>query len=345
MGANLAVRFKQAFQDLDVVALDNLRRRGSELNLGRLRSHGVNFIHGDIRNLEDFSGIKEFDLLIDCAAEPSVHAGVKDSTLSLLENNLTGSIHCLEATRNMGAAILFLSSSRVYPIKSINRLPYRELETRYDWDILAPGKRLHGFSDQGITEKFPLEGTRSLYGASKLSVELLLQEYVDQFKLPGLINRCGILSGPWQMGRVDQGVVALWVAHHVLGRQLSYIGYQGTGKQVRDILHVDDLFDLLILQCQKNELWDGRVYNIGGGRKMSVSLRELTELCWQATGRKINISEVHETNPLDFRIYITDSGLASKDFCWQPERDCLCIVEEIRNWVENNRSQLESIFC
>ena len=113
--------------------------------------------------------------------------------------------------------------------------------------------------------------------------------------MPAIINRCGVLAGPWQMGKVDQGVITLWVARHVFGLPLKYIGYGGLGKQVRDVLHVNDLFDLIVLQMSSPESWDGRIYNVGGGREVSVSLLELTELCRRATGREVPIGRVPET--------------------------------------------------
>ena len=214
--------------------------------------------------------------MIDCSAEPSVQAGLGGSPRSVLDTNLVGTINCLEAARARGAAFLFLSTSRIYPIAALNDLPFVETETRFRWDE-APG--IAGFSRRGIAEGFTLDGARSFYGTSKLAGEQLIQEYVFSYGMRALIDRCGVIAGPWQMGKVDQGVITLWVARHYFGRPLRYTGFGGQGKQVRDILHVHDLFDLLLLQLEAPERWDGRVYNVGGGNEVSVSLRELTELC------------------------------------------------------------------
>ena len=102
-----------------------------------------------------------------------------------------------------------------------------------------------GASPAGIAEDFPLEGARTLYGATKLAAELLVAEYADAFGLQAVIDRCGVIAGPWQMGKVDQGVFTYWMLAHHFGRPLRYIGYGGAGKQVRDLLHVDDLVDLV----------------------------------------------------------------------------------------------------
>ena len=282
VGSNLAVSWKLAFPGCRVIALDNLKRRGSEVNLRRLKSMGVEFIHGDVRNREDLEAIK-FDLLIDCAAEPSVHAGTNGSNAYVINTNLVGTINSLDAARQNDAAFLLLSTSRVYPIERLNSVPYHETETRFDW---GDAGELPGVCEHGVSELFPLEGARSFYGASKLSAELLVKEYSYQWGMPALINRCGVLAGPWQMGKADQGVVALWVARHYFNRPLKYIGFGGHGKQVRDLLHIDDLFELIAAQASSSEVWDGRVYNVGGGQDVSVSLAELTELCHAATGQK-----------------------------------------------------------
>jgi CDP-paratose 2-epimerase len=147
------------------------------------------------------------------------------------------------------------------------------------------------------------------------------------------------------MGKVDQGVITLWVARHYFGRPLCYIGFGGQGKQVRDILHVNDLFDLLQLQLEAPERWDGRVYNVGGGIEESVSLRELTGICVQETGRTVPITSVPETGGVDLRIYVTDAHKVKLDFGWRPTRDPSRVVRDIRAWIEENRTTLESILA
>ena len=306
-----------------MTVMDNLSRRGSELNLPRLKSARVEFCHGDIRSVEDFDKLPEFELLIDCSAEPSVQAGQAGSPRSVLFTNLVGTINCLEAARIRGAAFLFLSTSRIYPIKALNDLPYTETETRYRW-MEQPGSV--GFSRHGVAENFPIDGARSFYGSSKLACEQLIQEYVYSYKMRALIDRCGVIAGPWQMGKVDQGVVTLWVARHFFERPLSYIGFGGHGKQVRDILHVHDLFDLILLQLEAPYAWDGRVYNVGGGEDVSVSLRELTELCIKETGKRVSIASSPETATVDLRVYITDARKVRDDFRWSPTRDPRRIV-------------------
>jgi CDP-paratose 2-epimerase len=342
VGSNLAVLFRERFSRLKVTAFDNLRRRGSELNLPRLREAGVVFAHGDVRNAEDFSRLPAFDLLIDCSAEPSVHAGSSGSPREVLNINLLGTINCLEAARTAGARFLFLSTSRVYPIAGLNDIPWREEALRFCW--MAHSEKA-GISALGIREDFPLSGPRSFYGASKLASELLIQEYNHTCGLPALINRCGILTGPWQMGKVDQGVVTLWVARHHFERPLQYIGFGGAGKQVRDLLHIEDLFELLLRQIDTPHAWDGRIYNVGGGPDVSVSLRELTDHCQHITNRSVPITGHDQTNPLDVRIYLTDATRAARDFDWHPERNVQTIVRDIHNWICQHESDLAPLLA
>lgn len=340
VGSNLAVQFKQAKPRRRVTALDSLKRRGSELNLPRLRAADVAFVHGDIRCPEDLEALPDFDLLIDCSAEPSVHAGAGGSPRYVLNTNLVGTMNCLEEARRRKAAFLFLSTSRVYPIAALNALPFREDATRFRWE---PGHQLPGFSERGVAEEFPLSGARSFYGASKLAGEYLVQEYVYNCGMRALINRCGILAGPWQMGKVDQGVITLWVARHCFGKPLKYTGFGGQGKQVRDLLHVDDLFDLLVRQLQSPSCWDGRIYNVGGGADVSVSLRELTDLCEQVTGCRVPVTPVPETAAVDLRIFVTDSWRARRDFKWRPTRSALDVVQQTCAWIREQREALEPI--
>jgi CDP-paratose 2-epimerase len=342
VGSNLAVLFREARPDLAIIVMDNLKRRGSELNLPRLKASGVEFRHGDIRSPDDFDDLPAFDLMIDCSAEPSVQSGLAGSPRPVLGTNLVGTINCLEAARVRGAAFLFLSTSRVYPIAMLNDLPFAEAETRFRWEEKTGPA---GFSTSGIAEGFPLDGARSFYGTSKLAGEQLIQEYVYSYGMRALIDRCGVLAGPWQMGKVDQGVVTLWVARHYFRRPLRYTGFGGRGKQVRDILHVNDLFDLLLLQLEAPELWDGRVYSVGGGEQVSVSLRELTELCIRETGGSVPIASAPETEKVDLRIYLTDARKAMRDFEWRPTRDPARIVRDIRAWIEENHRALEDLLA
>jgi CDP-paratose 2-epimerase len=340
IGSSLAFSLREAWPELKVLAMDNLKRRGSELNLPRLLAAGVEFSHGDVRSADDFSELPRFDVLIDCSGEPSVHAGQGGSPRAVLDTNLFGTLNCLEAARVRGAAFLFLSTSRIYPIGALNNLPFTETATRFRWDD-ATG--ISGFSSRGIAESFTLDGPRSFYGTSKLAGEQLIKEYVFSYRMRALIDRCGVVAGPWQMGKVDQGVITLWVARHYFGRPLSFTGFGGTGKQVRDVLHVQDLIDLIKLQLEAPSIWDGRIYNAGGGTEGAVSLLELTRLCADETGRTVPIAQVAETAGVDLRIYVTDNRKAEVDFGWCPQRGPARIVRDLHEWIAQHAVTLEKL--
>jgi CDP-paratose 2-epimerase len=338
VGSSLALRLKRQHLGWQVLALDNLRRRGSELSLPRLREGGVEFLHGDVRIAEDLREAAPVDLILECSAEPSVLAGLHSSPAYVIQTNLAGTINCLELARQHEAAVIFLSTSRVYPIALLADIAYKESETRFE--IVADAGAVPGLSAEGIAEQFPLAGARSIYGASKLCSELLIQEYVDAFGLPILIDRCGVITGPWQMGKVDQGVVVHWILCHLFERPLTYIGFGGTGKQVRDILHIEDLGRLLEAQIPAVESHRGQIFNVGGGRQCSVSLRELTELCVRATGKRIPVGSQPETRPADIPIYLTDIGRVRTTFGWQPSFTAGQVVEETTGWIREHREAL-----
>ena len=158
-----------------------------------------------------------------------------------------------------------------------------------------------------------------------------------------VINRCGVIAGPWQFGKIDQGFVVLWVAKHIWRQELSYIGYGGEGKQVRDILHIDDLFRLIDIQINTIGKLNGNVFNAGGGRAVSVSLKELTQLCQKQTSHTISVRKITENRPADIQLYLSDNTKVTKVTGWEPERSLEYIVEDVANWIQNNAVQLEGI--
>jgi CDP-paratose 2-epimerase len=338
VGSHLALSFKRDMPDTTVVALDNLKRRGSELALRRLASGGVEFRHGDIRNREDLADAGSLDLLIECSAEPSVQAGLAGGDRYLINTNLIGTINCLDHARRCGAAVVFLSTSRVYPIAALRDLPLFVSETRF---VIPEANVGPGWSARGITENFPLTGSRSLYGASKLCSELIIAEYVALYGLCAVVNRCGVLTGPWQMGKVDQGFVALWAACHLFGGPLSYNGFGGAGLQVRDALHVDDLYRLIRDQVEQMPAHNGKTYNVGGGVECSVSLAELTETCAKRAGRRVDITSRPETNPVDIPYYVSDNSAVMAATGWRPRLSMTDILDEIFAWLREHRRELE----
>jgi len=330
VGSNLAVSLAAKHPDWEIVVLDNLYRRGSELNLPRLREAGVEFLRGDVREPEDLAKLPPISALIECSAEPSVMSGVDGDTGYLVHTNLTGAYNCLELARRDGAFVVFLSTSRVYPVAPQVELNLEEAETRFE---IAAEQAVPGISPAGLSEQFPLEGARTLYGATKLAAELLIEEYRAGLGVPAVIDRCGVIAGPWQMGKVDQGVFTHWMLAHHFGNPLSYIGFGGSGKQVRDLLHVEDLVDLVERQLLDQEAWDGRTVNVGGGRECSLSLRETTAICQELTGNEVAMTPVAETRAGDVPIYLSDSTKIFGLDEWRPRRSAEQVLTDIYEWV------------
>ena len=333
VGASAACALAAAHPDWEIVALDNLKRRGSELNLPRLRAAGVQFAHGDVRAPDDLEAVGALDALLECSAEPSVLAGIDGSPGYVVQTNLLGAYHCLELARRRGAQFVFLSTSRVYPVQPLERLALAETETRFE---LTERQSVPGVSPAGISEAFPLAGPRTIYGATKLAAELLIEEYRATFGIRAVVNRCGVIAGPWQMGTVDQGVFTHWMLAHRLGRPLRYIGFEGSGRQVRDLLHVDDLVELIDEQLRAPVRWDGVTVNVGGGYEGSLSLLETTALCAELTGTEITVRRSTETRPGDVPFYVSDCTRLFGLTDWRPRQRPREILADIDAWITAN---------
>jgi CDP-paratose 2-epimerase len=338
VGSSLALHLKHHFPGSRVVCMDNLYRRGSELNLPRLAAGEVQFLKGDIRLASEFPA-GPFEFIIECSAEPSVLAGYGGSPDYLMETNLMGTYRCLEQARQWHSKTVFLSTSRVYPISVLEQHPWVEESSRFAW-ANVPGAAI---SAHGVSEDCLMTAARSLYGWTKYASESLIEEYRSGFGLRAVTNRCSVIAGPWQMGKVDQGVVALWVFRHYFGKPLKYIGYGGTGKQVRDMLHVADLCDLVTEQISNFDRWEGWLGNVGGGQKISASLLELTGICQKVLGRQVPIGAETENRPADLRIFLADSSRLFARTDWRPRRGVEKIVADVFEWVRTHEEALRPL--
>lgn len=337
IGSNLAVELGQ--QGHQVVCFDNLTRRGSEILARRVEAAGCQVVRGDVRSMEDLERITGADVLIECSAEPSVLVGSEGADARYLLNvNLGGALNCFEWARRCGSGVIFLSTSRVYPIVPLAAANYEETETRFEF-----ADAFSGVSANGVTVDCPLRGARSLYGASKLAAEHVLVEYAEAYDLPAIINRCGVVAGPWQLGKVDQGVFTFWLARHVFEQPLSYIGFGGKGKQVRDLLHVQDLCDLIVRQVDGIGEFRGECFNVGGGKSGSLSLLETTAICRDLTGGTLEIGAVEENRPFDLPWYITDNGNTGDVFDWRPRRSPREVFEDTYEWMIAHKSVFAEI--
>ncbi|HZQ80640.1 MAG TPA: NAD-dependent epimerase/dehydratase family protein [Gaiellaceae bacterium] len=331
VGSNTSVGLARRHPDWQVVAVDNLHRRGAELNLPRLADAGVEFVRGDVRDPDALRALAKIDALVECSAEPSVLAGLEGGLDYLVHTNLVGAYNCLELARRDDAFFVFLSTSRVYPVAALRALALVETETRFE---LADGSA-------GISESFPLEGARTPYGATKLAAELLITEFAGSFGLRAVVDRCGVIAGPWQLGKVDQGVFTHWLLAHRFGRPLEYIGFGGAGKQVRDLLHVEDLVDLIDLQLSSPGEWAGATVNVGGGRACSLSLRETTELCRELTGVDLDVRGSGAERPGDVPLYLSDCSRLYARTDWRPKRDARTILADTLAWIDANADTVE----
>jgi len=335
VGSNLAVFLKNKYPSSTVTAFDNLRRDGAYLNLSRLKTAGVDFVHGDIRSYDD---MKDFnpDIVIEASAEPSVLAGLDGGRKYLIDTNLNGAVNALELCAEKGAKMIFLSSSRVYPMEVINGLSYTEEKTRYS---LSGKNTCAGVSEKGFTKKLPLDGNRTLYGATKLSAEMLINEYADMFGVETLINRCGVIAGPWQFGKVDQGFVTFWTASYIFDKPLCIFG---SGKQVRDILHIHDLCRLIDIQISDFQTFSGKTFNAGGGLKGSVSILETDNFC----KKLIKPKEVTfgPERQLDLKYYVTDNS-ELEPLGFTPEKTAEETITDIYNWITEYKEELRWIFA
>jgi CDP-paratose 2-epimerase len=336
VGSAISFELKRLFPGADIVAFDNLRRRGSELNIPRLSAAGIRFVHGDVRQPSDLEAVPA-DLIVECSAEPSAQAGYAGSPDYVVQTNLLGCYNCLRLASHTKADFVFLSTSRVYPAATLNSLCFRETSTRFEW---LDQQHVPGACALGIGETLPTAGARSIYGMTKLAAELMIEEFADVFGLRYAINRCGLIAGPWQMGKVDQGVVTLWLAAHYFGRPLRYVGFGGEGKQVRDILHVSDLAELVGVQAERMEQFNGLTLNVGGGLDFSLSLREMTCACEELTGKKIEIGSESAERRSDLRIYVTDHRKIESLCGWKPARSPKAVFEDTLKWIQENQEQV-----
>jgi len=343
LGSNLALYLRD--RGHDIVALDNLVRRGSESNIERLQKHGITFVHGDVRCFEDLTDLPSgIELICDASAQPSVVSGYTNPMFDLT-NNTIGVIHVLEFARKHRCPLIFCSTNRIYSADRVNALPRRESANRLEWDSAAwrdlPAKyRPPGFDPEfGVSEEFSLDGAgRSIYGVSKLMADVACQEYADAFDIPVIVNRLGVISGAGQFGKIDQGWVVWWAVAGWFNIPLKYIGWGG--KQVRDILFVEDVCRLVDLEISQIACLRGGVFNVGGGAANSLSLVEATQYLEKKLGRSISISHITCPRKSDTAIYITDNRKVERVLGWKPQVSLADGLDSILTWIRKNEKEL-----
>lgn len=327
-GSSLAEALPLRREGLSITGIDNLMRPGAETNRHRLRSLGVQFIHGDIRQSSDFEDLPPADWVIDAAANPSVLAGVQSGSSSrqLFEHNLASLANVLEYCKRHRAGLILLSSSRVYSIAALAALPLRVSGNAFRLDCAAPLPA--GVSVEGITSDFSTAAPVSLYGSLKLASEAIALEYGQAFGFPVWIDRCGVMAGAGQFGTPDQGIFSYWINAHLQRRPLRYTGFDGTGKQVRDAFHPFDLAALIDAQFDCAREGGRRIYTVGGGSRNACSLATLTAWC---DHRFRPHSPASDPRPrlYDVPWLIMDSSDAALDFGWTVQITMEALLEQI----------------
>ena len=324
VGSNIAIFLKKKLKNADIFSVDNLFRDGSVINKQRLKKYGIKNFNYDVRNYKKIRSLKKCNLIIDCCAEPAIEVSSKDPD-RVFNTNLVGTFNLMKKSKKDKANIIFLSSSRVYSIQHL-RLLFKNL------NIKNPLKKIIK-----INENFKTDEPSSLYGFTKLSSEKLIKEFSYLTNIKYLINRFGVIAGPWQFGKQDQGFVSLWIARHLFRKKLSYIGFGGNGHQVRDLIHIDDVCEIILLQIKKLNTINNKTFNIGGGIKNSISLKELTYKCMNLTKSKIKIGKIKKTSKFDIPYYISDNSKVQRCYRWKPNKNINQILKDIFIWLKENK--------
>jgi CDP-paratose 2-epimerase len=345
VGSHVALHLRNAGHQVSV--LDNLVRRGSERNIALLARNGAFFFHGDVRNPEDLNTLPaDIELICDASAQASVVSGYANPVFDIANNGL-GVINILEYARLRRTPLIFWSSNRVYGADRLNALPRRETSTRFEydadtWNHCSVEQRPAGFHPvHGISEEFSIDGGQhSIYGLSKLIADAACQEYAQAYDLSIAVNRFGVISGAGQFGHVDQGWVVWWAIAHWFQLPLTYLGWQG--KQVRDILFVEDMLELLDLQIKQIAQLRGEVFNLGGGAANSVSLCEATTAMQEISSRSTLVTQSENARRGDVVLYWTDNRKAERRLGWKPKTDLRTGFTRLFEWISKNENELRS---
>jgi len=312
-----------------VISLDNLSRAGSQQNLAWLKKTGRNFVFvkADIRNnkkiLEIFKKHKP-NLILHLAAQTTMVTSVTNPREDF-EINAIGTFNVLEAMRlgSPKASLIYSSTNKV--MGALTDIPVREKEKRYVFKNI-----------KAVSEKFPLD-FHGPYGCSKGCGDQYTIDYARIFGLNTVVFRQSGIYGPHQFGIEEQGWLA-WFCNALLFNKPVTIF--GNGKQVRDVLYVDDLiraYDSVLKNIKKTR---GKAYTIGGGQKFSLSIWELFDILEKLSGKKFNYS-FDTWRPGDQKIYISDLTSAKKDFGWSPKISLKEGLKRLYNWIAQNKNLIK----
>ena len=329
VGSNLALFLKK--KGFTVHTLDNLTRKGSKYNSNLLKKQKIKNYKINISNIKKIKSLPKYDLILDCCAEAAVEISKKDFD-KVINTNLIGTINILKKSKNDKSKLIFISSSRIYPLEEMNKvIKNKNLKSKIKISKM-------------FNEKDKIIGPKTIYGLTKLCSEMLIEEFSYAYKLKYLINRCGVISGPLQFGKQDQGFVSLWIWRHLNKKKLSYIGYGGYGNQIRDVLHIDDLSELILLQIKNINKINNKLFTVGGSKTSYTSLSQLTKLCQKITGNKIKMGKVSKTSSYDIPYYLSDNTHVSNTYKWKPKRNINQVVMDTFLWLKKNKPIIKKYF-
>lgn len=325
IGANYAHRLLARGED--VVVYDDLSRRGTEDNLAWLeRSQGSGTLHTVVADVRNFQPLAEAtqgaDVVVHLAAQVAVTTSVTDPRNDF-EVNALGTFNVLEAARQSGHRPIFLYASTNKVYGGMEEAAVVEEETRYRYADLP----------QGVPESQGLD-FHSPYGCSKGAGDQYVRDYARIYDLPTVVFRQSCIYGPRQMGVEDQGWVAWFIIAALTGRPITIYG---DGKQVRDVLFIDDLLDLYDTAIERIDVASGRVYNVGGGPDHTLSIwAEFGPLLEELLGRTIPVSS-SDWRPGDQKVYISSIHKARQELGWEPQVGVQEGVARLVDWVRDNR--------
>ena len=314
----------------EVVVFDNLSRRGADINLNWLREQGkFEFVKGDVRDFnklkEVFKMHKNIDVVLHLAAQVAVTTSVSNPREDF-EINALGAFNVCEAVRqfNPDAILLYASTNKVYG--EMEGVQVIEHNGRYEYADLP----------KGVSENRPLD-FHSPYGCSKGSADQYIIDYSRIYGLRTVSFRQSCIYGYHQFGIEDQGWVAWFIICAVLGKSITIYG---DGKQIRDILFIDDLIDCYINAMKRIDIAKGKAYNIGGGPENTISLLELIKLLEEISKEKITY-KFSEWRPGDQKVFVCNIEKAKRDLGWVPKTRKEKGIELLYKWVRENRSYFE----
>lgn len=321
IGSNIAIFLKKKIKKSVIHSLDNLSRNSSKINLRRLKKKKITNFNVDISNIKKINLLIKYDIIIDCCAEASVEASKTDAN-RVFFTNLVGTFNILEKAKKDKSKIIFLSTSRVYSINKICAKAKNINKKKYNFKI-----------DENFSKQSPI----SLYGFTKLSSERLIQEYFYSNNLKYIINRFGVVSGPWQFGKQDQGFISLWLWRHLNKKKLSYVGFDGLGNQVRDVIHVYDVCELILEQINKIDKINNKIFNVGGGIKNSITLKQLTSKVQKITKNNIKIGRKLKTSIYDIPYYVTNNKKIYYYYNWRVKKNIDDILNDTFQILSKNK--------